>query len=52
MPRSWYAERLRISLGGKAATKRAEEAADRLCAIVAGDVLLLVHAAVGRVKQG
>jgi hypothetical protein len=32
--------------------KRAEEATDRLCAIVAGDVLRLVHAAAGRVKRG
>jgi hypothetical protein len=39
------------SLGGKAAMKRAEEATDRLCAIVAGDVLKLVHAAAGRVRR-
>jgi hypothetical protein len=39
------------SLGAKAATKRAEEATDRLCRLVAGDVLQLVHAAAGRVKR-
>ena len=40
------------SLGAKAAMKRAEEATDQLCAIVAGDVLKLVHAAAGRVRKG
>lgn len=40
------------SIGAKAAWKRAEDATDRLCTIVAGDVLLLVHAAAGRVKRG
>jgi len=39
------------SLGVKAAMKRAEDATDRLCAIVAGDVLRLVHAAAGRVRK-
>jgi hypothetical protein len=39
------------SLGAKAAMKRAEEATDALCAIVAGDVLRLVHATAGRVKR-
>jgi hypothetical protein len=39
------------SLGAKAATKRAEQATDQLCAIVAGDVLKLVHAAAGRVRR-
>jgi hypothetical protein len=39
------------SLGEKAAMKRADEATNRLCAIVAGDVLHLVHAAAGRVKR-
>jgi hypothetical protein len=39
------------SLGAKAAMRRAEEATDRLCSIVAGDVLKLVHAAAGRVKR-
>jgi hypothetical protein len=39
------------SLGGKAAMRRAEEATDRLCAIVAGDVLRLVHAAAGQVRR-
>jgi hypothetical protein len=41
-----------VSLGGKAALKRAEDATDRLCAIVAGDVLRLVHATAGRVRRG
>jgi hypothetical protein len=40
------------SLGTKAAMKRAEEATDRLCRLVDGDLLLLVHAAAGRVKRG
>jgi hypothetical protein len=40
------------TLGGRAAMNRAEEATDRLCGIVAGDVLRLVHAAAGRVKRG
>ena len=39
------------SLGAKAALRRAEEATDRLCAIVAGDVLRLVHATAGRVRK-
>ena len=40
------------SLGAKAAFRRAEEATERLCGLVAGDVLRLVHAAVGRVRRG
>jgi hypothetical protein len=40
------------SLGGKAAVKRAEEATDGLCRLVAGDVLILVHAAARRVRRG
>jgi hypothetical protein len=40
------------TLGEKAAMKRAEEATDRLCRLVAGEVLNLVHAAAGRVKRG
>jgi len=40
------------TLGGKAAMRRAEGATDHLCAIVAGDVMRLVHAAAGRVKRG
>jgi len=40
------------SLGGRAAFKRAEEATERLCRLVAGDMLKLVHAAVGRVRRG
>jgi hypothetical protein len=40
------------SLGGKAAMKRAEDATNRLCAVVAGDVLKLVHATAGRVRRG
>ena len=39
------------SLGAKAALRRAEEATDRLCAVVAGDVLKLVHATAGRVRR-
>ncbi len=38
------------SLGAKAAMKRAEEATARLCALVEGDVLRLVHATAGRVR--
>lgn len=39
------------SLGAKAAWKRAEEGTARLCAVVAGDVLRLVHAAAGWVRR-
>jgi hypothetical protein len=47
------AERLPAeSLGGRAAFNRAEDATQRLCALVAGDVLKLVHAAAGRVRRG
>ncbi|HVW26242.1 MAG TPA: hypothetical protein VHC69_12790 [Polyangiaceae bacterium] len=40
------------SLGAKAAWKRADEATARLCALVEGDVLKLVHATAGRVRRG
>ena len=40
------------SLGGRTALRRAEEATQRLCAVVEGDVLRLVHATAGRVRRG
>lgn len=40
------------SLGAKAAWRRAEEATVRLCAVVQGETLRLVHAAAGRVRRG
>jgi hypothetical protein len=40
------------SLGARAAFNRADEATQRLCRLVEGDVLRLVHATAGRVRRG
>ncbi len=40
------------SLGGRAALRKAEEACERLCAVVSGDVEKIVRAATGRVRRG
>jgi hypothetical protein len=40
------------SLGGRAAYRRAQQATERLCAVVSGDVERVVRAVAGRVKRG